>query len=90
MSSSATIRVPKRDRERLERLARKTGSKKLSEAFRFALSAAERETDTFHGDIESLIRARKSVRSVGGNVSENIDENLAESLKDERRENTHD
>lgn len=81
MSSSATIRVPKRDRERLERLARKTGSKKLSEAFRFALAAAERETDTFHGDIEALIRAHRSVRSVGGNVSENIDENLADSLQ---------
>lgn len=81
MSSSVTIRVPKRDRERLERLARKTGSKKLSEAFRFALSAAERETDAFHGNVEALVRAQKSVRSVGGNVSENIDENLAESLQ---------
>lgn len=81
MSSSVTIRVPKRDREQLERLARKTGRKKLSEAFRFVLSAAEREIDAFHGDIEALIRARKSVRSVGGNVSKNIDENLAESLQ---------
>ena len=83
MSSSATIRVPRRDKERLERLAKKTGSKKLSEAFRFALSAAERETDTFHGDMNSLIKAQKFVRSAGGNVSENIDEVLAESLKEQ-------
>jgi Ribbon-helix-helix protein, copG family len=82
--SSSTIRVPKRDKERLERLAKKTGSKKLSEAFRFALSAAERETDRFHGNIEALIIARKSARAIDGRVSENVDEILAEGLYDER------
>ena len=88
--SSVTIRVPKRDRDRLEKLAKKTGSKKLSEAFRFALSAAERETDVFHGSIESLIKAHKSLRSVGGRVSENVDQVLAESLYDEGRKSTID
>ena len=83
MSTSATIRVPRRDKERLERLAKKTGSKKLSEAFRFALSAAERETDTFHGDIGALIKAHKFARSAGRNVSENVDKFLAEGLSDE-------
>ena len=87
MSLSTTIRVPRRDKERLERLAKKTGNKKLSEAFRFALSAAERETDTFHGNIDALIKARESIRSVGGNVSENVDKILAESFYDEGRRN---
>ena len=89
MSASSTIRVPRRDKERLERLAKKTGKKKLAEAFRFALSAAERETDKFSGNVEALIAARKYVRSVGGNVSENVDEALAESFYDEGRR-THD
>lgn len=48
------------------------------EAFRFYLSTAERETDKFHGNVNALIKAHKSVRSVGGNVSENIDRALAE------------
>lgn len=81
--SSATIRVPKRDKERLERLAKKTGKRRLSDAFRFALSAAERETDTFQGNMEVLVKARKSVRAVGGKVSENVDATLADSLYDE-------
>jgi len=85
MSSSSTIRVPRRDKERLERLAKKTGNKKLSEAFRFALSAAERETDAFHGNIKALLKAHKSARSTGGNVSENVDEVLAESLHGDGR-----
>jgi predicted DNA-binding protein len=85
--SSTTIRVPRRDKERLERLAKKTGNKKLAEAFRFALSVAERETDTFHGNVDALIEARKSIRSVGGNVSENVDKVLAESFYDEGRRN---
>jgi len=84
MSSSVTIRIPRRDKERLERLARKTGKKNLSEAFRLALSAAERETESgFHGNIDALIRAHESARSVGGNVSENIDKELADILLDE-------
>jgi len=83
--SSATIRVPKRDKERLERLAKKTGNKKLSDAFRFALSAAEREADTFQGNMEALVKARRSVRAVGGRVSENVDAVLADALYDEGR-----
>ena len=82
-SSTTTIRVPRRDKERLERLARKTGTRRLSEAFRFALSSAERETEKFHGNVEALLKAHKSARPVGGNVSENVDRALAQSLKDE-------
>jgi hypothetical protein len=80
VSNSSAIRVPKRDKERLERLAKKTGRKRLAEVFRFALSVAERETDRFRGNIDSLTQAHKFARSVGGNVSENIDESFAESL----------
>ncbi len=65
MSNSVTILIPRRDKERLERLAKKKGFKKLSDAFRYALSAAERETDTFHGDIASLIKAQTFARSAG-------------------------
>jgi hypothetical protein len=63
-------------------LARKTGKKRLSEAFRFARSTAEREADKFHGNVNALIKAHKSVRSVGGNVSENIDQALVDSLQE--------
>lgn len=78
--SGATIRIPRRDKERLERIAKKTGSRKLSNAFRFALSAAERETEEFHGEISKRFVAHKFVRSAGGDVSEHIDENLADGL----------
>ena len=78
MSGSSTIRVPRRANERLERFAKITGSKKLLEAFKFPLSTAERETETFHGNIEPLVKARKSVRSVGGGYSDNADEAFAE------------
>jgi predicted DNA-binding protein len=86
MSSSVTIRIPRRDKERLERLARKTGKKKLAEAFRLALSAAERETEnSFHGNVDALIKAHEFARSVGGNVSENVDKELADILEDETK-----
>jgi hypothetical protein len=83
--NSATIRVPKRDKQRLERLAKKIGNRKLSEAFRFALSVAERDTDTFQGNIEALVKRRNSVRAVGGKVSEKVDDILAGSIYDEGR-----
>ena len=83
--SSATIRVPKRDKQRLERLAKKTGISELSDAFRFTLSIAEREIDTFHGNIEAFVKARNSVRPIGGKVSENVDGILAKSIYDEGR-----
>ena len=83
---STTIRVPRRDRDRLERLAKKTGKKKLAEAFRFALSVAERETDNYHGDIESIARAQRFARPGGKDISSNVDEYLAEALFEETRD----
>ncbi len=83
---STTIRIQKRDKDRLERLARRTGTKRLSEAFRFALSAAERESDRFKGNMRALSEAQKSVGSRGGNVSERIDEELADALAEEAKE----
>ena len=84
---STTIRVPRRDRDRLERLAKKTGRKKLAEAFRFALSAAERETDSYRGDILSISRAQKFARSSGRkDVSSKVDEYLAEALSEETKQ----
>lgn len=86
--SSVTIRVTRRDKERLERLASGTGKKTLLEAFRLALSAAERETDSsFHGNIDALNKARESARSVGGDISENVDKELTNILCDEAVEN---
>jgi predicted transcriptional regulator len=79
MSSSVTIRVPRRDKERLERLARKTGKKKLSEAFRLALSAAEHEAESsFRGNIDALVKAYEFAKPVGGDVSEKVDKEVAE------------
>ena len=83
-SNSVTIRVLRSDKERLERLARKAGKKKLSEAFRLALSAAERENDSsFHGNVNALIRAREFAKSVGGDISKNVDKELADILYEE-------
>jgi predicted DNA-binding protein len=81
--SSVTIRVPKRDKERLQRLAKRIGKRKLSDVFRFALYAAERETDTFRGNMEALLKGRKSARAVGDNTSENLDPILADVIYDE-------
>jgi len=83
---STTIRVPRRDRDRLERLAKKTGKKKLTEAFRFALSAAERETDNYRGDVQSIARAQRFARPSGRDVSSRADDYLAEALFEETRE----
>ncbi len=80
---STTIRILKKDKERLARLAEKTGRKKLAEAFRFALSAAEREADQFHGNIRALTEAQKSAGESGGRVSERVDEELSQVLTEE-------
>ncbi len=85
MSNSTTIRVPKRDKERLQRLAKKTGNRKLSDAFRFALTIAERETDAFQGNLEALTKAGKAVRAVSGKGSASIDDLLAEAIYSEGR-----
>jgi hypothetical protein len=47
--SITPIRVMKRDKERLEVLARRLGKKRLTEALRFATDAAEREIEGFKG-----------------------------------------
>ena len=50
-------------------------------AIDLTLFEAERETDAFHGNMNSLIRAKRFGRSTGDNVSERVDEVLAEALK---------
>jgi hypothetical protein len=83
---STTIRILKKDRKRLEKLAKKTGNNRLIDAFRFALYSAEREAEKYHGDLKSISRAQRFARPVGRSISSKVDENLAEALFEEIRE----
>ncbi len=80
------IRTPSRDKARLERFALKTGKRKLADAFRLAISPAERETESnFHGNVDASIKAHESARSAGLIISENIDKELVDILLEEAK-----
>ena len=49
---STTIRIMKRDKERLEVLAKKSGRKKLTEALRFAMDAAKEKWKDSRGTLQ--------------------------------------
>jgi hypothetical protein len=74
---STTIRIMKRDRERLEVLAKKSGKKGLTEAFRFAMDAAEREVEGFRGNQAAIEEALKAAKPMARRTSERVDEELA-------------
>lgn len=76
---STTIRVLKGDKERLERLAKRLGEPRLTDALRAAIQAAEREAESFKGDLSALGDAVKYAKPISKRTSENIDEELAKS-----------
>jgi predicted DNA-binding protein len=78
---STTIRIMKCDKERLEALAKKSGRKKLTEALRFAMDAAEREVEGFRGNPGAIEEALKSAAPIAGRTSERVDEELAPSIE---------
>jgi predicted DNA-binding protein len=74
---STTIRIMKRDKERLEVLARKSGRKKLTEALRFAMDAAEREIEGFRGNPAAIEEALRAAAPIAKRASERVDEGIA-------------
>jgi hypothetical protein len=78
---STTIRVMKRDKQRLEVLAKKARKKKLTEALRFALDAAERELEGFKGDTASIEEALRAAAAIARRTSERIDEELVKTIE---------
>lgn len=78
---STTIRIMKSDKVRLERLAKKLGEKRLTEALRAAIAAAEREVERFRGNPDALADALRYATSIGGRVSERVDEELAKGIE---------
>ena len=78
---STTIRVMKRDKQRLEVLAKKSGKKKLTEALRFAMDAAEREVESFKGDTAAIEEALRVAAPLARRTSERVDEELVKSIE---------
>ena len=78
---STTIRLMKRDKERLEVLAKKSGRKKLTEALRFAMDAAEREVEGFRGNPAAIEEALNAAAPIAKRTSERVDEELAKSIE---------
>ncbi len=84
---STTIRISRDDKLRLERLAKRTSSKTLTEAFRFALESAEKENERFRGNTVALVETLRfagpsSKKKVS--VSENVDDELGKFISQER------
>ncbi|MDG6982935.1 MAG: hypothetical protein JRM74_05715 [Nitrososphaerota archaeon] len=80
---STTIRVSKRDKEALEGLQRRLGTKTMSETLRRAIALAKASDDRFLGNLEALQKvlsaARPSARGTA-RAPERVDEETAEAL----------
>jgi len=86
---STTIRVSKEDREALEALRRRLGTKTMSETLRRAISVAEASADEFRGNLDALgdilSTARRSAKGQV-KVSENVDEEVVKAIMAESSE----
>ncbi len=76
MAKYTTIRVSIEDKKRLERLAKLMECKSLAEAFRKALSIAEKELDSRKSDVGKVLSSLKYARDVGETDAEKVDEYL--------------
>lgn len=80
---STTIRVSKRDKEALEGLRKRLGTKTMSETLRRAIALAGASDDRFAGNIEALQKVLSTARPSAKGVvraSERVDEEVAASL----------
>ncbi len=75
-AESTTVRVSKKTKTRLQRIATLTGLG-LSKTLDFAVEAAEEKVEGYRGDVESLLRL-KPAESGFHITSEKVDEVLAE------------
>jgi hypothetical protein len=55
--------------------------KKLTEALRFAMDAAEREVEGFKGNPAAIEEALKAAAPIARTTSERVDEELAKSIE---------
>jgi len=76
---STTLRIRRSDKERLERLAKRLGAKRLTDALRAALEAAEREAESYKGEPAAVTEALRFAKPVARSISEHVDEELAKS-----------
>lgn len=76
MSNTTTIRLSRKSKRRLERVAELTGLN-LSRTLDFAIESAEEKIDKYHGDVDSLINLRQE-SSGHRDTSEKVDEILAQ------------
>jgi len=67
-----TIRISKRDKRRLERLARLL-NRNATQALRYAIDAAEREANRFKGDVNKVISSLRYAKDIGETNAEDID-----------------
>ena len=75
MASTTTVRLSKKSKARLERVALLTG-KSLSQTLDFAIESAEEKVDEYQGDINSLLKLKQE-RSGYPDTSKKVDEVLA-------------
>jgi predicted DNA-binding protein len=82
-SMSTTIRVSKEDKEALEGLKRRLGTRTMSETLKKAIALAEASDDKFVGDLGALSDILSTARrSAKGQVraSERVDEEVAKAI----------
>jgi predicted DNA-binding protein len=83
---STTIRVSRRDKEALESLQRRLGTKTMAETLRKAISMAEASDEGFQGDTNELrevLRLSRQWKSGRHDVSEQVDDELAKAIHEE-------
>ena len=76
MSNTTTVRLSKKSKARLEKVALLTGWN-LSRTLDFAIEAAEEKVERYRGNIDSLFKLRQE-KSGYLDTSEKLDEILAE------------
>ena len=79
MSSSTTVRISKKTKERLEKISDLGGFRSLAKSLDFAVGAAEDKLNNYRGNIDSLYKF-KAGRSGFKKTSASVDKILAESL----------
>jgi predicted DNA-binding protein len=83
---STTIRVSKRDKEALESLQKRLGTKTMAETLRKAISLAEAADEGFQGntnELREVLRLSRQWKSGRHDVSEHVDEELAKAIYEE-------
>ena len=76
MSGTTTVRISKKTRAKLQRVASLTGMN-LSKTLDFAVNVAEDKIDDYRGNVDSLLKL-KSLRSGIAKTSETVDNVLAQ------------